>query len=225
MLDKSSFYEDLNKENLFSSFLMNNCYNHIDFPFYVVKNDNLDLQFKGIDYIFESKIDSSIRFNVDEKVASNYCSIKNLNTFGVELLSNTRSLGNLCTGWFLKESKETDYFIFGWPERSEGELCFLEYNDILEIDIMLLNKNRLIELIFDKYNLNLDMLYNHSCKVVTKVPNRKNKLDDYFNGARFCHSRNLYEKPINLLIDKMDLKSVCEFYYKVKNDSVFLDLL
>ena len=225
MLDKSNFAEDLNKENLFSNFLINNCYSNSDFPYHVVRNDDLDLQFKGIDYIFESKIDSSIKFSVDEKVASNYCSIKNLNTFGVELLSNTRNLNNLCTGWFLKESKESDYFIFGWPERVEGELRFLEYNDIFEIDIMLLNKNRLIEFIFDKYYLNLDMLYNHSCKVANKVPNRTSKLDDYFNGARFCHSRNLYEKPINLLIDKRDLKSICEFYYKVKCDGVVLDLL
>ena len=225
MFDKSNFTEDLNKENLFSNFLINNCYNNSNFPFSVVRVENLDLQYKGIDYIFKSKVDSSIQFTVDEKVASSYCSIKNLNTFGVELLSNTRNLNKLYTGWFLKESKESDYFNFGWPERAEIELRFLEYNDIYEIDIMLINKNHLINFIFDKYFLNLVVLYNHSCKVAKKVPNRISKLDDYFNGARFCHSRNLYEKPINLIIDKEDLKGICEFYYKVKSDGVFCDLL
>lgn len=193
------FAEKIVNEFLEKNFYHKYCSNYVR---YVDKSN----QVIGIDTSFSL---NGSTYYCDEKSAIRYAN-KNLQTFSLELSFINRK-GNLSNGWLVDDNKKNDSYLFCWIDKSIKDK-FTSYEDLLDVEISLVKKNRIIEYL-SEIGWSLEKLNEKSKRI------RSNR-DEYCgdinsDGIKFSKSFQLYEKPINILIKRKKLAEISDFNKKI----------
>ncbi len=191
-------YSDSNAEQEVSKFLDKNFYAHY------VKNprrmSSKKEQLSGIDIKFDYK--NELELLVDEKAMVHYVN-QNLPTFAFEI-SFCLSSGDDVEGWLFDSKKLTQYYLIAWIW-AEKKIGFSE-KDITKLEILLIKRQSV-----------LDMLNAHGISredangIISEI--RKNNQPGYFRKDpnrvfNFFYSKQLLEKPINIIVKKTYLEKL-----------------
>lgn len=161
------------------------------------KKDDLENQIKGIDCTF--KIDG-IEYKCDEKAAVAFIN-KPLHTFAFEL-SFINKFNQIQDGWLLNDDLETDIYGLVWIDKAKSNIL-TSIDDIEEVTTAYIKKKDILQYLED-LGWSIDNLYRKSDAI------RENNGDVYMgnifkNGCKFAYSKQLVEKPINVLIPREKL--------------------
>lgn len=157
------------------------------------------LQISGIDTIFTYQ---GQKYECDEKAAVRY---RNLKTFSLELSFIDKN-GDIAVGWFLSQKNRNNSYLFVWIDDGEIEIALVEKSAILKYlqslgwtNELLLKKQRKIRYALD--NDKFEYLGN---------------LDN--DGLKFHYSKQLVEKPINILLYRDVYRKLAIFnkFYSIK---------
>jgi len=187
----SFFYRDLSKEHILSKYL-DSIYKELLLPFNRV--NNLDMQFKGVDLIYDKK---GANIYIDEKAQLDYLN-SDLPTFTFEL--SYLKAGKLKTGWFLDSTKISHFYFLVTNIQAQ------DANDIskgiIKCKITSVNRHKLNRFLHE-IGLSFDKLsqYDDSIRKI-KNPNKKTIINELFQNSQGCivYSEHLKEKPINLML-------------------------
>ena len=192
-------------EREISEFLDENLYTDSTIFKEFIRTDNLDDQLLGSDVII-STWDGNLNYAiVDEKVAARYAN-KKLNTFALEL-SFINRLGNENVGWFIDETKKTEYYLCGWITNStiqynkdlgRYETETITKDNICSMDWCLVSREKIFEHLAER-GWSIDRI-KRQCEKIRK--NGMVRTNQYIQGVSFRYSDKLAEKPINLLMKK-----------------------
>lgn len=169
------------------------------------RTDDKEEQISGSDVILSTSDGVLYRKVVDEKVAARYAN-KGLNTFSLELSFIGRN-GNRRSGWFIDNTKKTEYYLFGWIVRAdipkdEGSDTYNTYAinqwNIKELDWALVSRQRIMDFLESK-GWTLDKLALQDKKI---RENGKVKTKEFIDDVSFRYSDAYVEKPINILLKK-----------------------
>lgn len=197
----SNFENDFNSENLVSEFL--DKYFYPNCPLIVKERvEDIERQYLGIDLLadFNGNI-----LKIDEKAAvgPKYKKLNDLKTFSMEL-SFLNSNYNKCKGWLVSKDKETTHYLLCWLDRNREKHYINELEDIYFMEVMLINRVKLLKYIESKYGFSpKDLL-----KKADNMRNEKRELEKLSGKTRFYMSSYLSEMPVNLLIDKEELRKL-----------------
>ena len=187
----SFFRRDLKKEQILSKYL-NGVYNKI--PLALHRIENLDLQHKGVDLIFNN---NGTEIYIDEKAQLDYLN-SDLPTFTFEL--SYLKGGNKKTGWFLDATKITDFYflITGIDVDDEKDISKGVTNcKITSVDRLKLNK------FLDEIGLTYQKLNQYNNDIREKnAGTKKIVINELYEKSQGClvYSQHLDEKPINLIL-------------------------
>lgn len=195
MIDwKKRKYDD-HCEKVISEILNEYFYKEIN-PLSFQRIKNKTEQINGIDVILET---TNGKYLIDEKAATRWVK---LNTFALEL-SFLGQNDQVKTGWLLDENKVNNYFVFVWINELNHE-TIRDTSSIKNIDVALVSKENII-----KHLVTLGWSLNNLHKKDYQIRNfnKTNMGNIEENGCKFSFSKQLKEKPINILLPK-------EFYIK-----------
>lgn len=185
----SFFDRDLHKEQLLSHYL-DGIYSELQIKF--IRNQNIDLQYKGVDLIFDN---NGEKLFIDEKAQLDYIN-NDLPTFTFEL--SYLKDGSNKLGWFLDEKKITSHYFLitgiyanDINDLSKGfkscKITSVERKKLIGyLDSKGLTKEKL-----DSYQNDMRIMVGGTKK--TTIP----ELNSRTQGCLF-YSDHLSEKPINL---------------------------
>lgn len=205
--------QDKNGERIIHSFLENNFYPLVESYSSYDKSSDKEMQLKGIDTTFTY---NGFEYKCDEKAALDYVNgIKGyeLKTFCLELSFLDRN-DKLQDGWFVKDSLETNSYLFVWLDTAKKDVLE-EVSDIDKIEIALVRKEKLIEYLnglgWTKENLKKKS-HNIRFNGDRKFGNCRE------NGCKFSNPR-LPEQPVNVLISRYKLIQLSDFHrsYEASN--------
>lgn len=165
-----------------------------------IRREDKEHQVQGIDSTF--KIDG-VEYHCDEKAAVAY--INNpLTTFAFELSFINRA-NVLQDGWFLSDDVKTDSYLFVWIDKAKSDV--LETVDDIEVaEAVLIRKKEIISYLEGKgWTLNRLRLKDKQIRRENGLVNMGNI---YRNGCRFSYSKQLVEKPVNILITRDKLREM-----------------
>lgn len=164
--------------------------------------DDVELQVKGIDTIFV--LDGQYKIACDEKAAVQYIN-KPLNTFAFELSFIDRA-NNTHDGWLLDSAKTNDAYLIVWIDKTIDGIAetkqLTHHSQLENITAALVMKQDILNYL-DSLGWTAERL-----RVKTERM-RRNPIEYqgniYTNGCKFCFSKQLVEKPVNLLISRKQL--------------------
>lgn len=190
-------------EKIMSDFLLEHFYKQLN-PISIERITDKKRQVKGVDVILN--IDDNI-YIIDEKASIRYI---NLKTFALELSFIGRN-GNINTGWLLDEKKINNYYLFVWINELKHDLIY-SINSIKDVDVALIKKNDILNYLstigWDEEKLKIKD---------NKIRNNENEymgnLKNY--GCKFSFSKQLIEKPINILLPKETYIKLSEIYKNI----------
>lgn len=169
------------------------------------RTDDKEEQISGSDVILSTSDGVLYRKVVDEKVAARYANM-GLNTFSLEL-SFIGKNGNRRSGWFIDNTKKTEYYLLGWIVRAdipkdEGSDRYdtnaINQWNIKELDWALVSRKRIMDFLESK-GWTLDKLALQDKKI---RENGKVKTKEFIDDVSFRYSDAYVEKPINILLKK-----------------------
>jgi ABC-type lipoprotein export system ATPase subunit len=169
------------------------------------RTDDKEEQISGSDVVLSTSDGVLYRKVVDEKVAARYANM-GLNTFSLEL-SFIGKNGKRRSGWFIDNTKKTEYYLFGWIVRAdipkdEGSDIYNTYAinqwNIKELDWALVSRQRIMDFLESK-GWTLDKLTLQDKKI---RENGKVKTKEFIDDVSFRYSDAYVEKPINILLKK-----------------------
>lgn len=170
---------------------------HSDATF--VKNDDLELQYKGVDVICQSN--GKVRY-IDEKCATNRLKRKStLNSFGLEFSTNNQYNTARRIGWFLDDNLLTTTYVFIWGDNFNGNKVSGE--------VAFINKKVLREKILAKVNevLNKDIDFSYMNRLNSWLETNPIKNVSLFNekfqgsGLRFYYDSSR-QKGLFMTVDR-----------------------
>ena len=192
-------------EREIAKFLDEKLYSNKDLFSEFVRTDDKEEQIKGSDLILSTSDGVLYRKVVDEKVAARYANM-GLNTFSLEL-SFIGKNGNRRSGWFIDNTKKTEYYLLGWIVRAdipkdEGSDRYdtnaINQWNIKELDWALVSRKRIMDFLESK-GWTLDKLALQDKKI---RENGKVKTKEFIDDVSFRYSDAYVEKPINILLKK-----------------------
>jgi len=158
------------------------------------------MQLAGVDIISNLR-DGCDDLFIDEKAATSWAH-REISTFALELsfLLNGKEID----GWFFPRNKKTltTHWIFVWPRTSGGNITSVE--NIVSAEVMLIETKELrrwIRRMASKSDISLD-----ECISLLRKSDSEKEIN--WGGLRILISRQLPEKPINILIPKDILMSI-----------------
>ena len=169
------------------------------------RTDDKEEQISGSDVVLSTSDGVLYRKVVDEKVAARYANM-GLNTFSLELSFIGRN-GNRRSGWFIDNTKKTEYYLLGWIVRAdipkdEGSDTYntnaINQWNIKELDWALVSRQRIMDFLESK-GWTLDKLALQDKKI---RENGKVKTKEFIDDVSFRYSDAYVEKPINILLKK-----------------------
>ena len=169
------------------------------------RTDDKEEQISGSDVVLSTSDGVLYRKVVDEKVAARYANL-GLNTFSLEL-SFIGKNGNRRSGWFIDNTKKTEYYLLGWIVRAdipkdEGSDTYntnaINQWNIKELDWALVSRQKIMDFLESK-GWTLDKLALQDKKI---RENGKVKTKEFINDISFRYSDAYVEKPINILLKK-----------------------
>jgi ABC-type lipoprotein export system ATPase subunit len=170
------------------------------------RTDDKEEQISGSDVVLSTSDGVLYRKVVDEKVAARYANM-GLNTFSLEL-SFIGKNGNRRSGWFIDNTKKTEYYLLGWivradiPKKDDGSDRYdtntINQRNIKELDWALVSRQKIMDFLESK-GWTLDKLALQDRKI---RENGKVKTKEFIDDVSFRYSDAYVEKPINILLKK-----------------------
>lgn len=170
------------------------------------RTDDKEEQISGSDVVLSTSDGVLYRKVVDEKVAARYANM-GLNTFSLEL-SFIGKNGNRRSGWFIDNTKKTEYYLLGWivradiPKKDDGSDRYdtntINQRNIKELDWALVSRQKIMDFLESK-GWTLDKLALQDKKI---RENGKVKTKEFIDDVSFRYSDAYVEKPINILLKK-----------------------
>lgn len=208
-MQKSKYQEDKLLAETFAKWLDENFYDELAkqeliLGWYRVNGEKLQKQ--GQDVIIVKTVNEEMV--IDEKAALQYIN-KNISTFAFEIKNQNSG----AKGWLYNDSLKTEYYLLAWPNSKvdgNGEMCVNDYSDFLNSEVMLINKKAIIELL-EENNLS-EVIINQKINDYITKSNKNNNRFELAKGIKLNFNFTLYEKPINIIINKELLKSKAIFY-------------
>ena len=137
---KSGFNNDFSKEKEVGKFLDNFLYKRKFIKNKVERIEDFKMQQKGIDIILDGTY-------IDEKSQIHYAE-KSLPTFAFELW-NTISKR---IGWAINDDLKTEKYMLVWINNTSGKGKEFTYEDIKEVECMLIKKEKITKIIKEYFN-------------------------------------------------------------------------
>ena len=194
--------EDVRLADLISEFLDKNFY-----PKHVTNFERVtdkQRQCAGIDVVFDM---GGHQYLCDEKNGGTRINT-NLRTFSLELSFKNRA-GKRQTGWLLNKSNINDSYLFIWTDRADS-VKPTSISEIHEVEVALVRKERIKEYL--KNSAGLDELILHALNesIVNNpismehalIYENDGKKKYSINGVTVCHSTQLYEQPLNIILSR-----------------------
>jgi hypothetical protein len=193
----SLYSQDLTQEGILQKYL-DQKYTQAGLSFTRVKDKNL--QHKGIDVIMKG---SSQSVNVDEKAQLHYIN-QSLPTFAMEI--SYLKAGRLREGWLYDKNKATEAYALVFDIKLTSNVSRLaRMEDISSCEVMLLYRNKLLDALSNN-GLTREYCMGKSEELRQGRGNKKIIFDSNFN---FQISSHLEEAPVNLIIRKTLLRTIC----------------
>lgn len=201
----STFHKDLKIEHEIAKYLDKHLYTEPTFS-KCIRPDDLDSQHKGIDVILSSSKFNIYDAKVDEKCTSHYVNC-DIPTFAFELLYYKN--GEKKVGWFLNKEKETEYYNliwpFAYPASRTGRFDDFQFSSISGIRYMIVKKSAIIDYL-NKHEFNHDRIISE-LRCFIKSKEERSTYDNRYHF--YMRKSNQYaESPINLIIDRSELKKM-----------------
>ena len=190
-------------EKIMSDFLHEYFYKQLN-PKTIERIIDKNRQIQGIDVILQ--IDDKI-YTIDEKASIRYI---NLKTFALEL-SFIGKNGNVNIGWLLDENKINDYYLLVWINELKHDAIY-NINSIKNVDVALVEKEKILNY--------LSTIGWNKEKLKIKNNNIRNNPYEYMGdikkyNCKFSYSKQLIEKPINILLPKETYIKLSEIYKNI----------
>ena len=195
--------EDEKCSEIVSNFLDKNFYNKC--KTFERVNDKVN-QVKGIDVIFEL---NDKKYVCDEKAAIRYVN-RYLNTFAMELSFINRN-NTLNNGWLLDDKKINDSFLLIYIDKAKNDILQNE-DDIEDIELILIRKIKILEYL-ETLGWTKDKLIEKSNRI--RINEDENCGSFKENGCKFVCSKQLFEKPVNVLLLRENLRSLSDLNIKL----------
>jgi hypothetical protein len=177
------------------------------------RTDGKEEQIKGSDVVLSTSDGKLNRVVVDEKVAARYAN-SGLGTFTLELSFIGRN-GNKKCGWFIDNTKTTQYYLFGWLNKVDipynektkrWETDLIKSENIKELEWCLVSKDKILKSL-EKKGWTIEKLAKQD-EAIRKKGYVKTK--EFIDDVAFRYSDAYIEKPINIMLKK-------ETYLKLSN--------
>lgn len=191
-VELSSFSIDINAESELGKFLDQFLYNKNRLKNFERVTDK-KRQFLGCDVIFES---FNQQYIIDEKGYLSRPTIQD--TFILELCYFKGDSKKL--GWLFDSSKITTHYLFCWADRENVALKNLKQENIQTVEAWLINKKRLLNYLDTTYQINLQTIDSK----IDQLLNSKGNGPMNLNGCTVIHSKQLAEKPLNIVMRKTE---------------------
>lgn len=169
------------------------------------RTDGLNEQINGSDAILSTSDKRLNRVVVDEKVAATQAN-RGLKTFTLELSFIGRN-GKKRLGWFIDNSKTTQYYLLGWLNRVDipynemkerWETDSIRENNIKELEWCLVSRDKITKFLEEK-GWTLEKLAKQDEKI---RENGKVRTKEFIDDVAFRYSDKYIEKPINIMLKK-----------------------
>lgn len=158
------------------------------------RTDSKEAQLRGSDIILSIPSLGIYDIIVDEKGMTQYMD-NPLPTFSLEL--SFMNYGREITGWFVDESKSTQYYMFLWPRAKVrwNATC----DDILEVEYALVSRSA-IQKYLEENGYNQNALIAKTALI--RKSNQDGAIDKGEKDFWFYKTTKLIEQPINLILRK-----------------------
>lgn len=169
------------------------------------RTDGFNEQINGSDAILSTSDKRLNRVVVDEKVAATQAN-RGLKTFTLELSFIGRN-GKKRLGWFIDNSKTTQYYLLGWLNRVDipynemkerWETDSIRENNIKELEWCLVSRDKITKFLEEK-GWTLEKLAKQDEKI---RENGKVRTKEFIDDVAFRYSDKYIEKPINIMLKK-----------------------
>lgn len=202
--------EDVRLADLVSDFLDKHFY-----PKYVTNFERVTdkkRQCEGIDVIFD--INGS-HYLCDEKNGGSRINT-NLRTFSLELSFIDRA-GKRRSGWLLNEHNINDSYLFIWTDAADSEKP-RSVSEIHKVEVALVKKSRIKSYLKETAGLDEltilamnESIVNHpSTMEYALISENSGKRKYLINGITLCHSTQLYEQPLNIILPREVYRSIAD---------------
>lgn len=202
--------EDVRLADLISEFLDKHFY-----PKYVTNFERVtdrSRQCKGIDVIFDI---NGNHYLCDEKNGGSRINT-NLRTFSLELSFIDRS-GVRRTGWLLNEYNVNDSYLFIWTDKADSEKPH-SISEIHNVEIALVKKARIKEYLKETAGLdeltilamNESIINSPDSMEHALISENSGKRKYSINGITVCHSTQLYEQPLNIILPRAVYRKIAD---------------
>jgi len=218
MIESKLRKEDVRLADLVSSFL--------DTHFYSEKTSNFTRiedrvhQVQGLDVIFDL---NNEHYDCDEKNGGTRINT-NLRTFSLELSFINRG-GFRNVGWFLNPDLKNNSYMLIWPDKADTDKP-QTVDEIREVEIALVKKDKLKKYL-EEHGITISKLQNITNAIINRTPEAETlrKRDKYGNiiqsydgklkyeigGLTFCHSTQLVESPVNLILPREVYREIADY--------------
>lgn len=210
-------YEEYRSADARACDILNKYMDQNVYPLFVSSDriDTFNEQVHGVDCTFTDF--NGFEYICDEKAALKWAN-KSLETQALELKYINRA-GHLHRGWFLDESQQNNCYNFIYTDLLRDKNWVYDardfkIEDIKEIECYIVRKERLKQY-FSSIGWDDEKLL-EKAREIRRTNGRCDMLDIEKDGLRFCFSKQLPEKPINVLVSRNTLLSLSDYIYKRK---------
>lgn len=193
-----------------NEFLDENFYPYITNSF--KRTEKTDKQVQGIDCVFADRYHN--HYICDEKSAVKWTN-KTLKTHAFEIQFVNRA-GNLHDGWFLAKNQINNSYNLIYTDKindDEGDFDYHTFTSeqIRELHGYVIKKEKLKEYLYSLGLTEEQMLA--KCKEIRETDGKCDMGDISRDGYKYSISKQLPEKPINILIDRNMLDVLADYTY------------
>lgn len=177
------------------------------YPVYTDCSERIDetqYQIKGIDIKFDM---NGTTYICDEKAAVKWMN-KNLLTYAMELEFINRG-GRLNDGWFINSSQTNNSYCLIYTDRVDAPYDSFTTEDIKDATVIVVKKYTIKKYLENK-GWTSDKLKKKCKEIRDNDGYRVNMGNLQKHGLKFSYSRNLPEKPINVLIPREELEEMSD---------------
>lgn len=207
MTEHQQYNADRNVEREVAKFLDTRIYPLRELGLNIKRTDDDKEQFAGVDCMLSCEKLGIKDVAVDEKCASAYWNRK-LNTFSFEL--SFLRFGKLRKGWLVNEGLKTEYYNICWVNAKQR---WFKCDDITWFEMALVNKQKILDYLATQ-NLTIEHLKEDDKWIREHKSERGRVGEGRYDGCVFYYSPQLYEKPVNILIDKKIILELAELKFE-----------
>lgn len=184
------------------------------YPIYTDCSERIDekeYQIKGVDIKFDM---SGTTYICDEKAAVKWMN-KNLISYAMELEFINRA-GKLNDGWFVNDTQINNSYCLIYTDRVDAPYNTFTTEDIKDVTVIVVKKYTIKKYLDDKGWTSKNL--KRKCKEIRDNDGYNVNLGNLQkNGVKFSYSRNLPEKPINILIPREELENMSDLTVRYIN--------